>query len=117
MNAHEWFTHNWRWATLFIVLAFITYWTAIVVQPTIEILNKQNVILGKQNEFMAIEAEKTRQALQVAEWVLDNITALDVSENVTNIENQLEILHAQHDAIRAAQKGGAILLNMTNSSR
>ena len=88
------------------MVGLVMFWTALVVQPTIDILNKQNVILGKQNEFMVEEGHRTDIAIEIAEWILGNITAIDITDNVTDMQNQLDDIQVQLD----------ILLNMTNST-
>jgi hypothetical protein len=74
------------------MLGAVMYWTAIVVQPTIQILEQQNVM-------METGANQTNHTITIAKWILGNITNIDITENVTAIQKQLDIMQAQLDIL------------------
>jgi hypothetical protein len=74
---------NWKFFVIFVMLGVVMYWTAYVIQPTLDILNYQSQILK-------IEHNQSKGAATVLGWILDNITHIDITTNVTNIEKQLD---------------------------
>ena len=103
-----WFGRNWRWAALFIMIGIIMYWTATLIQPVIEILENQNA-------FVLNNSKQIKANLYIAEIILNNLTQLqndissiDITQNITNIENQLDEINTELDHI---------LLNITNATR
>ena len=85
MNWREWFHNYYKWVALYIMVGIIMYWSVIVIQPVIQILNNQN-------EFIVNNSRQLHNNIIVAKWILGNISAIDITQNITNIENQLEYL-------------------------
>lgn len=105
-STKEFWVHNWKYFVIFIMLGVVMYWSALVVQPVIQILENQN-------EFMLNNSKELKANVAVVKTILNNLTEIDqkldrllVNETTISVENDSGVISGF-----ASQK--AVIINST----